>query len=104
MIQLKLKRETCLSINNGYEADTIEKKLEKVLTTNEPIDSTSPIIFTEKKNGVQAQYDIRTDRFEIAQDAMDYVHKSNIAKSKNKGEPIEGEQSVSGKPESAQDA
>ena len=40
------------------------------------------MIYTEKEQGVLPEYDIRTDKWEIAQNAMDVVHATNIAKSK----------------------
>ena len=60
--------------------ETIEQKVERLVHNGEPIDDSSPRIFTERKDGVQAQYDIRADRWEIATDAMDAVQKSEKAK------------------------
>lgn len=40
----------------------------------------APIIYTDKKEGVKPQYDIRTDKWEIAQNAMNYVNATEIAK------------------------
>ena len=45
-----------------------------------PITDGAPIIYTERKEGVIPAYDVRTDRFEIAVEAMGKVVKSNIAK------------------------
>lgn len=40
-----------------------------------------------KKDGVQPEYDIRTDRFEVALDAMDKINQSTANQiAKNKGE------------------
>lgn len=61
------------------EGESIEEKCRRVTTTNEPIDETAPMIYTEKSKGVMPQYDIRTDRWEIAQSAMDTYNKSLIA-------------------------
>lgn len=36
--------------------------------------------YTERSEGVRPEYDIRTDRFEIAQEAMDKASKSIRAK------------------------
>lgn len=65
-----------------YEGETIEKKVARVVENNEPITDGAPIIYTEKKDGVLPQYDIRTDRWDIALEAMDKVNQANIAKSK----------------------
>ena len=37
-------------------------------------DGVFPTIYTEKKDGVQPEFDIRTDRFEVAIDAIDKIH------------------------------
>ena len=54
--------------------------MERVIENNEPITDSAPIVYTERKDGVLPQYDIRTDRFEIAIDAMDKVSKTHVAK------------------------
>lgn len=66
-----------------YEGETIEKKCERVTQTKEPISDGAEIIYTERKDGVRPEYDIRTDKWEIAQNAMDAVNASKIAKSKD---------------------
>ncbi len=75
-----------IAVNDSYDGETIEVKIEKVTTSKEPIDATAPIIYTEKKDGVLAGYNVRTDRFEIALQAMDKIHRSKVAKTENKVE------------------
>ena len=43
------------------EGETMEQKVAKLVENNEPITDGAPIIYTEKKDGVLPQYDIRTD-------------------------------------------
>lgn len=50
------------------------------MSNKEPITDGAPAIYTERRDGVEAQYDIRTDRFEIAIEAMDKVAGSYKAK------------------------
>jgi hypothetical protein len=71
------------------EGQSIEKKCAKLIENNEPITDGAPIIYTEKKDGVRPEYDIRTDRWEIAQSAMDLANASKIAKSKGIKKPEE---------------
>lgn len=71
------------------EGETIEQKVKRVVETKEPIDDTAPLIFTPKENGVIAAYNIRTDRWEIAQNAMDAKYKAEIAKARNRVEEPE---------------
>lgn len=71
------------------EGESIEKKVAKLIENNEPITDGAPIIYTEKKDGVLPQYDIRTDKWDIAQSAMDLANASKIAKSKGLKKPEE---------------
>lgn len=63
-----------------YEGETIEQKIERIIQNKEPIKDGAPEIFTERKDGVIAAYNIRADRWEIAADAMDAVQRSIQAK------------------------
>ena len=72
--------DTRLEINTSIEGDTIEIQIEKMIENNEPIDSKKPLIFQERKEGVNRAYNPRTDRFEVAIEAMDKVSKSYIAR------------------------
>lgn len=71
-----------LIVNESYEAEPLEIKIEKVTQNAEPIDSTAPTIYTNRADGVQAGYNIRTDRWDVALDAMDKVSASHLAKRK----------------------
>ena len=46
----------------------------------EPIDEGAPLIFVEEKDGVPHQTNIRTDRFDLAVQAMDALTKDSLAK------------------------
>lgn len=74
---------TCIIRHATDKAESIEEKVKRVTTSNEPIKDGAPLIYTERKQGVLPQYDIRTDRFEIALQAMDKVTRSIIAKRKS---------------------
>lgn len=65
---------------DGYLGITIEEKVRRIVEKKEPIKDGAPIIYTERKDGVQPSFNIRTDRFEVAVDAMDAVNRSKIAK------------------------
>lgn len=73
-----------LRINNGIQGETLEQKIERVTLNKEPIKDGAPLIYSERKDGVQAGYNIKTDRFEVALDAMDKVQKAILAKRENK--------------------
>ena len=85
-------RRGCIDDPNlTYEAEPREVKLRKIISgeSNDMEDGVFPTIYTEKKDGVQPEYDIRTDRFEVAIDAIDKINQSianQVAKSKGKTE------------------
>lgn len=75
--------------NLTYQAEPREVKLRKIINgeANNMEDGVFPTIYTEKKDGVQPEFDIRTDRFEVAIDAMDKINRSTASQiAKNKGE------------------
>lgn len=76
-----------------YQAEPREVKLRKIISgeSSSMEDGVFPTIYTEKKDGVLPEYDIRTDRFEVAIDAMDKINQSTanqIAKSKGETESV----------------
>lgn len=79
--------------NLAYQADPREVKLRRIISgeSSSMEDGVFPTIYTEKKDGVQPEFDIRTDRFEIAIDAMDKINQSaasQIAKSSGETEAV----------------
>lgn len=71
------------------EGETIEQKIERIVNNNEPITDGAPEIFTERKDGVISAYNIRTDRWEIACEAMDKVQGSVQARRDAKAKAVE---------------
>lgn len=76
--------KTQIVCNDSVIDISLERQLEKVVAGKEPIDSSSPLVYTERKDGVLPQYNIRTDRFELALEAMGKVNKSYMAKREEK--------------------
>lgn len=67
-------------IRTQYEAEPLEIKLRRKMKggkvdEEEDDQKTWTIAYTEKKDGVKPEYDIRTDRFEIAREAMEKIEK-----------------------------
>lgn len=87
-------RKGCINDPNlTYQAEPREVKLRKIINgeSNDMEDGVFPTIYTEKKDGVQPEFDIRTDRFEVAIDAIDKINQSvanQVAKSKGETEAI----------------
>jgi hypothetical protein len=84
MYKIPFYQLTDIEGEDRIEGETIEVKMERIISNNEPITDGAPIIHTERKDGVIAAYNIRTDRFEIAAEAMDKVSASITAKREEK--------------------
>ena len=87
-------RRGCIDDPNlTYQAEPREAKLRKIISgeANNMEDGVFPTIYTEKKDGVQPEFDIRTDRFEVAIDAIDKINQSvanQIAKNRGETEAV----------------
>ncbi|WNK14260.1 MAG: hypothetical protein [Microvirus sp.] len=88
---------TEITTNSEVVGETIEAKVRRIVNNNEPITDGAPLIYTDRKDGVQAEYDIRTDRFEIAVEAMDKVQKAQIAKRESYMKIVKDEPTTEGK-------
>lgn len=85
MFKRKVKPgRTTLRVNNTYEGESIEHKINRIVNNKEPIKDGAPIQYTDRKDGVRPEFDIRTDRFEIAVEAMDKVSKTHLANRENR--------------------
>lgn len=71
------------------EGEPIEDKIRRILDENEPITDGAPIIYTEKKDGVRPEFNIRADKWDIAIQAMDKVSNYEASKYLKAGETIE---------------
>lgn len=93
---MKTARNRRGCINNPdltYLAEPREVKLRKIISgeSSNMEDGVFPTIYTEKKDGVLPEHDIRTDRFEVAIDAIDKINQSvanQVAKSKGETEAV----------------
>lgn len=79
--KIKLAK-TSINRNESVEGETIETKVKRALSNGEGIQDSAQVIYTERKNGVLPEYDIRTDRWEVAIEAMDKISKDNTARRK----------------------
>ena len=85
MIHLKIKNSTNVQRNISTIGERLETKLDRIVNNKEPIKDGTPLIYTERKEGVRASTNIKTDRWEIAVDATDKIAKSYAARRENKG-------------------
>lgn len=76
----KLNNTCSFTVNKGVEGDRLENVLARMLSNGEVIGTEAPLIYTERREGVGAAYNIRTDRFDLAIDGMTKVEASRVAK------------------------
>lgn len=92
MYKTPIMHDGLLNVADTTEGESIENKVTRIIANKEPIKDGVPLIYTERKDGVNAAYNIRTDRWEIATDAMDKITKIKAAKNEelaaNTGEEI----------------
>lgn len=79
-VKKRITGSTSICHNMAYEGETIEMKITRVVQNKEPIEDTAPIVYTDRRDGVRPEFNIRTDRFDVALDAMDVAEKSQTAK------------------------
>lgn len=80
MYKIKEYHDTSIERNASMQGEPLEHKIVRVVTNKEPIKDGAPIIFSERKDGVISAYNIRTDRFEVACEAMDIVTRTEIGR------------------------
>lgn len=64
----------------AYVAESLEEKLRRVKNNGEAIKDKAPLIYTDRKDGVLPDYDIRTDKYEYLVEGYDKAAKSKRAK------------------------
>ena len=79
MYKINEPDKTTIICDECYKGESIEEKIRRIVENNEPITDSSPLNYTNRKDGVNADYNIRTDRWDVAIDAMDKVSKAKIA-------------------------
>lgn len=84
-----------LNINQGIEGELLEQKINRIVRNKEPIKDGAPLVYTERRDGVNPAYNIRTDRFDLAIDAMDKYASSITAQRKSKEKSAETEPNTS---------
>ena len=62
MKKVTYKQTGNFDINESYEGQPLEFELRRITQEKSPIQSISPEIFTERKDGARPEFDIRTDK------------------------------------------
>lgn len=63
-----------------YKGESIERKVSRVKSNNEPIKDQAPLTYTDRKDGVLPDFDMRTDKWEYLVEGHDALAKSKRAK------------------------
>lgn len=79
-------QETTIELNEAVIGESLETKIERILENGEGVTEAVPIIHTPRAEGVLPEYNVRTDRFDVALEGTDYIQKSNTAKAEEKAE------------------
>ncbi len=78
------------SFPKRIDEDTIGEelitKIRRVLDENEPLTDGAPLIYTPKEKGVIPEYNIRTDKWQLAMGAMDRVSEYKLSEYMKKSE------------------
>lgn len=96
MRKVTFPNKTTIKTKKPIEGERIKQKVKRIMNNKEPITDGAPILYTERKEGVKPEYDVRTDRFELAVEGMGKVAKMNLAKREERHKPTEGNQETQG--------
>lgn len=80
MYHYKNSKRTSITRNESYTGESIEQKMVRITQNKEPIKDGAPLVYTPRKDGVRPEHNIRTDRWEIALEAMDKVTAAHLAR------------------------
>lgn len=80
MYKFRKPPTTSINNNNSYQGETLEVKIQRLIENKEPIGDAAPLIYQERSAGIQPDFNIRTDKWEHAAEAMDKAHRLKLAK------------------------
>lgn len=69
MRKINISHRGLITVNKTVEGEMLESMIKRAVTEMTPIDDNAPIIYTPRKEGVKAEYNVRTDRMDIALEA-----------------------------------
>lgn len=92
---------TSLEVNESSEGELLIHKVDRIVNNGEPLTDGTSLIYTERKDGVLPEYNIRADRRDIAVKAMDIHAKARAAKREDgiksrQKEALRGDEDIEG--------
>lgn len=88
---IEIKNNTFDLYDTTDDGESIETKLDRIINNGAPIETgdSAPPLYTERKQGVIPETNIRTDRFDMALDAHEVIHQQQMAKRKEFQDKLE---------------
>lgn len=78
---------TSIKANKTVKGEYIHEKVMRIRLNKEPIQDGVELTYTERKDGVKPEYNIRTDRAEVVHDITDKISKGHRAKREERHAP-----------------
>lgn len=70
------KRPTSFDCNDTFEGEPIEIQVARMMENIGEIEEVSPLLYQERDEGINPNYDIRTDIWQLRQDAIEQADKA----------------------------
>ncbi len=83
MITKSIKNKTSIEVEITYSAETLEETIQRRLKNKEPMDDNIKLLYTPITEGVKSGFNIRSDRWDIALDAINKIEKSKTVTTLN---------------------
>lgn len=81
--------QTRIKTNNSAVGESLEQIIRRMLANKEPIKAEITPMYTDRKEGVLPETDPRTDRWELALEAVDKTTRAAVAMRDNIQKPEE---------------
>lgn len=101
MITTRKTNNKCFEPNKAYEAECLERKIERMREGKEVEGSEKDLHFTPAKEGAPYEYDIRGDKFDHA---LEIAENSNKAIEERMQEALKAEEETKAKEGEAQES
>lgn len=96
-------RKTSIARNESYEGEPLEIQIERMISNGEGLEVGKEMIFTERKDGVLPGYNIRTDKWKVANEAGEKLYGLGLSEREKNIEKRGKVIDINGKAESTQD-
>ena len=80
MVKSKVANKTSIRRNKSYVGERIEDRVKRLVYSGEALGDGAPLIYTDRRRGVQPEYNIRTDKWDLALDTLDKTNKNELVK------------------------